>query len=147
MIPGTPTPTPEGEDTTIPSRPAPSPFDGQALLASMLSLQNTLEQMGGVLDRFIRGEDATCAEYQSYYEQVAVSPTYSGVPADWLGTYGLYNDAVDNTLNTNKDLYLTCIENGVLSGFNFTVARQGINDSVDILHEAITNAETLLQGT
>jgi uncharacterized protein YraI len=145
-IPGTPTPTPEGGEA-IPSRPAPVPFDGQALLASMRSLQNTFEQMGGVLDRFIRGEDATCAEYQGYFERVIASPTYSGVPEDWLGTYGLYNDAVDKTLDTNKDLYLTCVENGVLSGFNFTVARQGINDSVDLIHEAITNAETLLLGS
>ena len=130
-----------------PVRPNPIAFSPTALRDSMTSARWTIEQAGGLLDRFYNGESGSCEEYQGYYDDGIRSATYSGVPDDWAGIYNDYIFAVENFLATNESINALCDGGGgVLSALNYGAARQGINDSLNRLIPALEAANAKLGG-
>ena len=140
-IAATPTPAPAGP----PVRPAPGPFSGSALRDNMTNVEWVLNQMGGLLDRLIRGSWETCDEYQGYYRQVVESATYHSVPDEWNGVYNEYIFAVETTASRNEGVYSLCEGGGgSLNQHMYGDARSSIADSLNRLIPAIHSANALL---
>lgn len=128
-------------------RPAPIPFDADALRDSMNFIRSQIEQMGGVLDRLYNGEPGKCAEYQGYYNAITNSQTYDGIPTEWQTIYNEYIFAVENTLSSNEGLNSLCTNGGGgVTQQNYGTGRQGINTSLERLIPAIDAANALLGG-
>ncbi|MBN1316399.1 MAG: carboxypeptidase regulatory-like domain-containing protein [Anaerolineales bacterium] len=152
LAPASPTPTPPPLTETI--RPAPVPFSGATLRDSMNQARGYLDQMGGMLDRLLRGEITTCDEYQefrNYYYDLMRTAIYDGVPGDWQGVYNEYIFAVENGLATNQALSTICDEDkeegqNMITRLNYTAGRTGVNDSLNRLLPAIETASALLGG-
>lgn len=129
------------------ARPAPVAFDANSLRDSMTTVRSQIEQMGGVLDRMANGEPGKCEEYQGYYDNIILSATYEGVPAEWQGIYNDYIFAVENSIATNEGLNSLCDSGGGgVTQQNYGSGRQGINSSLDRLIPAIEAANGLLGG-
>jgi hypothetical protein len=129
----------------LPTRPAPVPFDASALYDAMLQVRSNIEQMGGMLDRMVRGEAGQCEDYEGWYNGVLTSPLYNGVPADWEGAYGEYVWAAERVLDSSRTIMFICSgSGGRLTQLDYNVARQGINEAMDHLGPAIDTAKTLL---
>jgi uncharacterized protein YgiM (DUF1202 family) len=140
-VAATPTPLPPA----APTSPQPLPFDGVALRDSMAHLQWVLEQMGGLLDRVYSGQAGSCLEYEDYYAQVIQIATYHSIPGEWQGVYNEYVWSADNLLATNEPIYGLCQSGGgVVSEFNYGLARSGIHDTLARLIPAIATANALL---
>lgn len=137
----TPTPVP-----LAPSRPQPIAFTPDEMSNSMNGLRATLENAGGLLDRLYQGTDATCAEFETYYRQLIVSKTYHSIPSEWQPLYNDYVWAAEHALATNDAIYALCTGEGrrLLTYFNYSVGRTGINDSLSRLIPAIEAANALL---
>ena len=130
-----------------PVRPNPVAFNPTALRDSMNSVRSSIEQAGGLLDRFFNGEPGSCVEYQGYYDDAIRSAIYSGVPEDWAGIYNDYIFAVDHFLATNQAIDELCdAGGGVLTSLNYGAGRQGVNDSLNRLIPAVEAANAKLGG-
>ena len=141
------TSTPAPVAASDPVRPNPVAFSPTALRDSMNSARSNIEQAGGLLDRLYNGENQTCTEFQSYYDNAIRSATYSGVPDDWAGIYNDYIFAVENFLATNESVNALCDGGGGgISQLNYGAARTGINDSLNRLIPAIEAANAKLGG-
>ncbi len=141
LAPSSATPTPNPV-TSQPVRPQPIEFNATALRDSMNSVRSSIEQAGGLLDRFNNGEPGQCPEYQDYYDDAILSVTYAGIPNDWAGIYNDYIFAVENFLDTNQSIDELCdAGGGYLNSFNYGTARMGINDSLNRLIPAIEQSE------
>ena len=68
--------TPTSPPPSRPVPPAPVAFDAQALRSNMNNSRSMIEQMGGLLDRLVRGSGETCDEYTGYYRGLVASPRY-----------------------------------------------------------------------
>ncbi len=146
--PGTVTPT-SVPITGVPTRPAPVPFDANAMRAKMTDLEFVLVQMGGLLDRVAQGSggSADCPEYLGYYGQVAAMPVYSDVPEEWASVYTEFQRVIDLTLDSNQPTVVYCLDGAVgqLSQFNYNLARGGIHDSLSLLYAVMIAADNLLE--
>jgi len=91
----TPLPTPRA------TRPAPVPFDANALYDAMLQVQSDMVQMGGLLDRLMADGSQPCEPYLGWYASVMVSPVYEGVSSEWGWIYGEYLWAVEHVLDSS----------------------------------------------
>jgi hypothetical protein len=128
-----------------PARPAPVPFEAQAMRDNMVHLRSQIEQIGGILDRLVRGEPGQCEEFQPYYRNVAQSPTYHGVPEEWQGLYNEYAFAADHVFDTNFNIHTICSQGGgYLNEQGYGVARMGINAALDRLIPALEAANARL---
>jgi len=138
----TPTPVPPPP----PARPQPITFTPNEMINSMNELRVTLENTGGLLDRLYQGTGATCAEFEAYYRQLIVSKTYHSLPGEWQTIYNDYLWAAEHALATNDAIYALCTGEGrrLLTFFNYSVGRTGINDSLSRLIPAIEAANALL---
>jgi hypothetical protein len=137
----TPTPAP----LPPPARPQPVPFDAHAMRDNMGHLRSQIEQIGGILDRLVRGESGQCEEFQTYYRNVAASPTYHGVPEEWQGLYNEYAFAADHVFNTNHNIHTICNQGGgYLNQQGYGVARSAINEALDRLIPALEAANARL---
>ena len=138
----TPTPPPP----LPPTRPQPMPFTPNEMINSMNELRSTLENTGGLLDRLYQGTGATCAEFENLYRQLIVSKTYHSIPGEWQTIYNDYLWAAEHALATNDAIYALCTGEGrrLLTFFNYSVGRTGINDSLSRLIPAIEAANRLL---
>jgi hypothetical protein len=138
------TATPVPFDPSV--RPNPVPFAAVALRDNMNNVRSALEQMGGLLDRFINGSQETCAEYESYYAQLGHAALYNGVPGEWQGIYNEYVFAIDNGLR-NDGIYAYCQHgDGAVPYDAYSTARQAVNQSLDRLIPVIEAANALLGG-
>jgi hypothetical protein len=128
-----------------PARPQPVPFDAHAMRDNMVHLRSQIEQIGGILDRLVRGEPGQCEEFQPYYRNVAQSPTYHGVPEEWQGLYNDYAFAADHVFHTNSNIHIICNQGrGTLDEQGYGVARMGINAALDRLIPALEAANARL---
>lgn len=126
-------------------RPPRVAFNAQALYDNMIALQNTLVQIGGVLDRRTADVQIECEAYIPYYHQVITIQTYRNVPENWVRNHNLYVNSANNALDTNRAIYLQCLEGGgQISSFNFRNARNGIDFSLERLRIGILAAEEML---
>jgi len=141
-VAATATPQPLGR----PVPPATVAFDAQAMQDSMNSSRSNLEQMGGLLDRLVRGSSETCDEYANYYRGLVGSPRYDGVPGEWQGVYNEYIFAVEHGSQKNQPIFDLCFEHqgGGITELNYGVARSGVNDSLNRLIPAIEAANAML---
>jgi hypothetical protein len=140
-VTATATPAPAGP----PVRPAPIPFDAVALRDNMTHLENTLNHMGGLLDRLYNGSWETCQEYEGYYRQVMTSPAYHSLPDEWHGVYNEYIFAIENTTGRNTGVFSLCQDGGgVLTAQAYGDARSSIADSLNRLIPAVQQANALL---
>ena len=141
-VSATATPQPLGR----PVPPAPVAFGAQAMRDSMNNSRSNLEQMGGLLDRLVRGSRETCEEYTKYYRGLVGSARYDGVPAEWQGVYNEYMFAVQHGSEKNQPIFDLCFENqgGGITELNYGVARTGVNDSLNRLIPAIETANAML---
>lgn len=142
-VTATATPAAEG---ALPPRPAPVSFVAEAFRDSMVDLRTTLEAMGGYFDRIAVGGDADCESYVDLYGEVNAITTYTNVPEDWQGVHELYVDIADDVLESNEDVYLTCVQGGELSALNRSRARTGINEALERLIPLIQLADGRLEG-
>jgi hypothetical protein len=130
---------------TAPTRPAQIGFDAQELYDNMLALEIATFQLRGVLDRRTSDSYIECEEYIGYYWQVITIQTYQNVSPDWVSIHDLYLNSANNTLDTNRAVYLQCLEGGgQISPFNFQNARDGVDFSLEQLRTGILAAEELL---
>jgi len=138
----TPTPLPPSR----PMPPAPVAFDANAMRDNMNNTRSMLEQMGGLLDRLVRGSTETCEEYSNYYRGLVGSPRYDGVPGEWQGVYNEYIYAVEHGSEKNQPIFDLCFEHhgGGITELNYGVARSGVNDSLNRLIPAIEAANAML---
>jgi hypothetical protein len=113
---------------------------------SMNNSRFNLEQMGGLLDRLVRGSRETCEEYTKYYRGLVGSARYDGVPTEWQGVYNEYMFAVQHGSEKNQPIFDLCFENqgGGITELNYGVARTGVNDSLNRLIPAIETANAML---
>ena len=133
--------TPTSPPPSRPVPPAPVAFDAQALRNNMNNSRSMIEQMGGLLDRLVRGSGETCDEYTGYYRGLVASPRYDGVPAEWQTIYNEYIASVELGSSTNQAIFETCFSgNGVVTELNYGAAREGINNSLNRLIPAIEAA-------
>jgi hypothetical protein len=131
--------------TSVPTRPAPMPFDANALHDAMLQARSNMEQIGGLLDRLYNQGRGECAPYVEWYYNLVQSPVYDGVPADWGGIYGEYVGAVEHAIETQHTIIFICSgQGGGVTELDYGVARVGIGEALNRLYPAITAAETLL---
>lgn len=144
-VTATATATPAAEGA-LPPRPAPVSFVAEAFRDSMVDLRTTLEAMGGYFDRIAVGGDADCESYVDLYGEVNAITTYTNVPEDWQGVHELYVDIADDVLESNEDVYLTCVQGGELSALNRSRARTGINEALERLIPLIQLADGRLEG-
>ncbi len=146
----TPDATAESGDSTITPTPAPLRpprivFNAEALYDDMISLQTAMVQLRGVLDRRTPGVRIESEEYIGYYQQLITIQTYRNVPDDWTRIHNLYVNSAGNTLDTNRAIYLQCLEGGgLISPFNFRNARNGVDFSLERLRIGIIAAEERL---
>lgn len=137
-VAATPTPLP-------PSRPAPIPFNAAALRDNMLNLRTNLQNLGGLLDRLTHGQGGTCQEFWGFYNTLITITTYDGLPAEWQTIYNDYLYAADHAITTNSPIDDSCKNGrGTITPLNYSVARTGINESIDRLSPAIDAANALL---
>lgn len=129
-----------------PGPPAPVAFDAVAMRDSMNSARSNLEQMGGLLDRLVRGSHETCDEYSNFYRGLVASPRYDGIPGEWQGLYNEYIFAVENGSLKNQPIFDLCFEHqgGGITELNYGVARAGVNDSLNRLIPAIEATNAML---
>jgi hypothetical protein len=131
--------------TSVPTRPAPIPFDANALHDAMLQARSDMEQMGGLLDRLYNQGREECAPYVEWYYNLVQSPVYDAVPADWSGIYGEYVGAVEHAIETQHTIIFICSgQGGGVTELDYGVARVGIGEALNRLYPAIAAAETLL---
>ena len=128
------TPVPEGD----PVRQANQPFNADALKGNMNTLRSNIEQMGGLLDRLIRGSRETCSEFMGYYRFAATTPFYDGVPEDWAYFHNEYQFAAERVTETSEAIFITCNRgNGAVTELNYGVARSGVNEAMARLGPAV----------
>ena len=141
-VAATPTPIPLGR----PAPPAPVAFGAQAMRDSMNNTRSMLEQMGGLLDRLVRGSTESCEEYTNYYRGLVGSPRYDGVPGEWQGVYNEYIFAVDHGSLKNQPIFDLCFvdQGGGVTELNYGVARASVNDSLNRLIPAIETTNAML---
>ena len=159
---GTAVPTPSGtitatatpipiSDLELPlARPTPIPFEVIAFRATMNDLEFLLFQMGGLLDRVRQEGSGDCNEYLGYYVQLAALPTYSGVPGEWVDIENGFQSVINSVLNTNEPTAQYCVDGAVgeLSPFNYSLARNGINDGLSLFYALRDAADALIsQGS
>lgn len=138
----TATPSAEG---ALPPRPAPVPFVAAAFRDSMVALQTTLEEMGGYFDQIAAGAAPNCERYNDLYGDVNAITTYTNIPEDWQEMHDLYVDIADDVLDSNEDVYLTCVLGGEVSPLNRSRARTGINEALEQLIPLIEQANGRLE--
>lgn len=155
---GTAAPTPTGTitatATTVPTtdlelplaRPAGIPFDVTAFRSTMNDLEFLLIQMGGLLDRVAQEGSGDCDEYLGYYTQLAALPTYTDVPAEWQDIEAGFQSVINSVLNTNGPTAQYCIDGAIggLSPFNYSLARNGINDGLSLFYALRDAADALI---
>jgi len=141
-VTATATPAAEGG---LPPRPAPIPFVAEDFRDSMVALRTTLEAMGGYFDRVAAGGDPDCESFVDLYGDVNAITTYTNTPEDWQGLHELYVAVADDVLESNEDVYLTCVEGGELSPLNRSRARAGIIDALERLIPLIQLADSRLE--
>ncbi|MDX1686824.1 MAG: SH3 domain-containing protein [Candidatus Promineifilaceae bacterium] len=141
-VAATATPAAEGG---LPPRPAPVPFAAEAFRDSMVALRTTLEALGGYFDRVAAGGDPDCENFVDLYGSVNAITTYTDIPEDWQGLHELYVDVADDVLESNEDVYLTCVQGGDLSPLNRSRARTGINEALERLIPLIQLVDSRLE--
>jgi hypothetical protein len=136
------TPTPAA---VRPTRPAPVPFDANALYDAMLQARSDMEQMGGLLDRAVNEGAQSCDPYVGWYDSLVASPVYDGVPAEWGGVYTEYLWAIEHLLEKSSPIIAVCTgDGGYVTNLEYGVGRMGINESLDRLCPAIETAAAML---
>jgi hypothetical protein len=112
----------------------------------IIGARRDVEQIGGLLDRLTSGEEGSCEEFERHYQQLHTHPPYHSVPEAWMGAYNEYNWAVQNGIDTSQSIYSLCTGGGgSLTYLNYSVARQGVNDSVSHFIAALEMANALLE--
>lgn len=132
-------------ESALPPRPAPVPFVAEAFRDSMVALQTTLEEIGGYYDQIAAGANPDCERFIDLYGDVNAITTYTNIPEDWQGMHDLYVDIADDVLESNEDVYLTCVQGGELSPLNRSRARTGINEALERLIPLIQLADGRLE--
>lgn len=138
--------TPTAVPLSRPVPPAPVAFEAHAMRDNMNNTRSMLEQMGGLLDRLVRGSEESCDEYTNYYVRLVGSPRYDGVPGEWQQVYNEYIFAVEHGSEKNQPIFDLCYEHqgGGVTELNYGVARTGVNDSLNRLIPAIETANAML---
>ena len=134
------TATPEPTGTPDPSSTGQTGgFSDAQLLASMNSLRSNLLELGGMLD----GRTVYCDIWLEKHDQIANMPTYNTASANdtskWA--YEQYRAAIDTFVFAAKDMTTnareSCVPGSSIPFQQWGTARQGINNSIDILQPAI----------
>ena len=117
-------------------------------LVSAVVVSSGVNNMGGLIDRLLRGSGESCADFAGSFITVAISPKFNNVPAAWQGLVNQYEAAIDKLIDTNKDFVTNaCLTGGAFSEFNFWRARAGINDALDLINPVVeAAAEAYVMG-
>lgn len=129
-----------------PVRPAPVPFDVNALYDAMLQARSYMEQIGGLLDRVALEGPQSCADYNAWYDGLVRSPLYDGVSADWSGLYSEYVWAVEHAVAKCTWLYEICTGGGGnITTIEYGEARIGIHEALERLGPATDKAREMME--
>jgi hypothetical protein len=108
-------------------------------------VKKQMEGFGGLIDGALRLGYIDCQDVVNQYTAISNAPTLN-VPGDLAGAYQLYRDGVNIFTTKARDLNQNCVDfmaNPSGSGIPFQQwgpARQGVNEALDKLRQAITAA-------
>ncbi len=157
-VPATPTPwptaTPEATATveyiTVFYRSNPNdilgvfplrPFDAQALYNNMTRLRSALYTMRDAINGAAAGDAEACATYARAYESILYSGVfYDDVPPDWEEIDFIYFLSFIYSLDRTRPAYLSCKDAGQVDQFNYGLALQTIDETLQILNPAVDAA-------
>jgi hypothetical protein len=134
-------PTAGARRTAPPGGPAAPDF-----LTTVAGIKRQMEIFGGIIDIAANGDGTVdCQQVVNVHDAVVNAPNFS-VPGPLAGAYQLYRNGVGNFATKTNDMYLNCqsVVNGGTSGGippqQWQLARQGVNEAVDMLRQAIIAA-------
>ncbi|MGC9349790.1 MAG: hypothetical protein ACP5JG_16750 [Anaerolineae bacterium] len=143
-------PEPEATSPPATSPPATSPPPAQSnvrneLRTTMTNTRVELEHFGGMIDVALGAGRVDCQEVVDRYDRLAASPIYdvSSSPDDVRGAYDQYRRSIGIFTQGAKDMAQNCrdyLANPKPGGIPFQqwgVARQSVNDALDVLNPAI----------
>jgi hypothetical protein len=117
------------------------PFDANALYNNMLNIRGSLYGMRDSIPGAQGGDPAACATYIGSYENILYSGVfYEPVPADWQDVDYLYFLSFIYALDRTRPAYLSCVNAGIVDEFNAGLASVTIDETLNVLNEAIAAA-------
>ncbi|GJM42995.1 MAG: hypothetical protein DHS20C20_32770 [Ardenticatenaceae bacterium] len=140
----TPAPTASSQESAAPP-PAAEPNLEETLLNTMLQTRTNMQNFGGMIDTALNSGGISCVAVVETYDNIVLAPTLdvSGASPTAQGAYASYRAAIDVFGNGARDMAENCrtaITNnsGTSIGFQqWGLARQQVNDAIDIIHPAI----------
>ncbi len=114
-------------------------------LATAAIVKMQIEGFGGLIDEALQQGYIDCQNVVNQYTAIFNAPTLN-VPGDLAGAYQLYSDGVNIFTTKARDLNQNCVDfmanpSGDEIPFQqWGLARQGVNEAVDKLRQAITSA-------
>lgn len=148
----TPTPTPSPLPTSK-TYTAPPPSPSAALLESMLGLRRNIELLANDNPgNFIICSRDRPPSVPDNYEEIVGYPAYDLIASSAVvqDAYNRYSQAIDIIRITNKDLYQFCVNWLIGANTSDTIpfhiwglARQGVNDALDVLLPGIAELENM----
>jgi hypothetical protein len=117
------------------------PFDGQAMANNMVRMRDALNRMRGSIDAAAGGDGAACSTYASAYESILYSGVfYDDVPDDWAEIDFIYVLSFIYSLDRTRPAYLSCVNAGSVDQFNYGLAVQTIDETLQFLTPGVNAA-------
>lgn len=114
------------------------PFDGDALYNNMVRIRNGLYTMRDALPGAKEGDTAACSSYTAAYNSILNSGVvYDDVPPDWDEIDFYYVLSFIYSLDRTRPAYLSCVDSGRIDDFNFGLATQAIDQTLNLLNPTI----------
>ncbi len=140
-----PTATPRPKNTPVPQNTPQPPAPAVDLLQLLVSTRQKLQGFGGMIDSALRDGVISCREVVDSYDALVKSPTYE--TGSWSTTeknaYNAYRNSIDVFANGARDMNQNCADflaspnPGTIPFQQWGLARQRVNEALDILHPAI----------
>ena len=117
------------------------PFDAAGIKQNMNTIRNSLTTMRNNLDGAKNGDVAACTAYVNAYNNTLYSGVfYDPVPVDWQEIDEIYYISFIYSLDRTRPAYLSCVNSGKVDDFNYGLALQSINQTLNFLEPGINAA-------
>jgi hypothetical protein len=159
-VPPQPTATPTPEETEEPetivlyyiSNPNDilgvfpvQPFDGNGMYNHMVTIRQSLYTMADNIDGAHNGDANACAVYAGAYEGILYSGVfYDDVPDDWQQIDDAYVISFIYSLDRTRPAYLSCVDAGRVDDFNYGLAWETIQNTLNFIGPYIDQAASKL---
>lgn len=117
------------------------PFDGPALRSNMQNVMSSLERMKASINGAKDGNAEACANYVAAYNNILFNGVfYEDVPGDWQDIDGAYFASFIYSLDRTRPAYLSCVDSGKVDEFNYSLALQTLDQTIQFLRPALDSA-------